>query len=139
MNFEDEAAFARHQERIRDFCRSAVSANVVFNYFDSFGDRTFFISPDKPSRKYLDRLIVDFARHLGYKTSKVHAHLSIARGLDGEKMKTAYSIFKNHPVDFSFCCDAFYLRKFNEQTQQYSDIVEKFQFEEKPQPDLFSS
>jgi len=137
-NFDDEASLILHHSQIIEFCKTAIPYTIAFNSFDSFGDRTFFIAPDNNSKKYLDKLIFDFNQHLGFKLSKVNAHMSIARGLDEEKMKVACELFKNTTVDFEFVCDAFYLRKFNNQTKQYSDIIEKFIFEGKPQPDLFS-
>jgi hypothetical protein len=128
-----------HLPQVREFCKTvAVAHTVAFNALGAFGDRTFFIAPDSTSKKYLNRLILDFNHYLGFKPSKVEAHMSIARGLDKEKMKAASDLFKDTTIDFEFVCDAFYLRKFNDQTQQYSDITEKFIFKGKSQPNLFS-
>ena len=52
-------------------------------------------------------------------------HLSIARRLDAQKMQAAYALFKDTPVALNFICDAIYIRRFNTNTKQYTDIVEK--------------
>jgi hypothetical protein len=128
INFEDDVQLIRCTERIREFCQTAVSQNVTLNTWDSFGERTFFIAPDATSQNYLNQLIIDLHQLLGFNIKTAHAHLSIARGLDASKMKKAYALFKDMEVNFQFSCDAFYLRKFNDQTKQYSDIVEKMSF-----------
>lgn len=128
INFEDEFSLNLHLEQIREFCRKAIPQNIILNNLDSFGDRTFFIAPNKNSQQYLDQLILDLHGYLGLKIKEAHAHLSIARGLDANKMKTTYGLFKNTSINIEFICDAFYLRKFNDDTKQYSDIVEKISF-----------
>jgi hypothetical protein len=125
INFENELSLQLHLDRIREFCKTAIPQNVTLNAWDSFGESTFFIAPDETSQQYLDNLIIDLHLYLGFKMKNAHAHLSIARGLDAKKMKTAYELFRNTPINLQFNCDSFYLRKFNDQTQQYSDIVEK--------------
>lgn len=128
INFENELSLQLHLDRIREFCKTAVSQKVTLNTWDSFGERTFFIKPDETSQQYLNTLITNLHLYLGFKDNNIHAHLSIARGLDAEKMKTAYELFKNIPINLQFNCDSFYLRKFNDQTKQYSDILEKIDF-----------
>lgn len=128
INFDDEFSLNLHLEQIRKFCKTASAQNVILNDWDSFGERTFFITPDEKSQQYLDQLIIDLNHYLGFKVKDAHAHLSIARGLDTEKIKTAYELFNNTEINFEFRCDAFYLRKFNDQTKQYSDIIEKISF-----------
>ena len=44
-------------------------------------------------------------------------------------MITTKTIFSNTEVNLEFSCDAIYIRKFNPQTQQYTDILEKIHFE----------
>lgn len=128
INFNDEFELNLHLDHIRQFCKTVTSQNIVLNNWDSFGERTFFITPNEPSQLYLDQLIIDLHHYLGFKTNTTHAHLSIARGLDSGKMKRAYELFKDTKINIEFSCDAFYLRKFNEQTKQYSDIIEKINF-----------
>lgn len=128
INFDDESSLNLYINNIRRFCRDAASQNIILNHCNSFGDRTFFIAPDETSQHYLDQLIINLHQHLGFKAKNAHAHLSIARGLDAAKMKTAYQLFKDTRINFEFCCNALYLRKFNNQTKQYSDIVEKISF-----------
>lgn len=128
INFENELSLQLHLDRIREFCKGAIPQKVTLNAWDSFGESTFFITPDKTSQQYLDNLIVDLHQYLGFKIKNAHAHLSIARGLDAKKMKTAYELFRNTQINLQFNCDSFHLRRFNEQTQQYSDIIEKIDF-----------
>lgn len=128
INFDDEFSLQLHLDNIREFCKTVIPQNVTLNRFDSFGERTFFIAPDPGSQQYLDNIIADLHQYLGFKIQNPHAHLSIARGLDAEKMKKAFELFKNIPINLEFSCDSFYLRKFNEQTKQYSDIIEKIEF-----------
>lgn len=129
INFENELSLQLHLDRIREFCKTTIPQKVTLNSWNSFGERTFFIAPDETSQEYLDNLIIDLHEYLGFKIKNVHAHLSIARGLDSEKMKKANELFANTPINLQFNCDSFYLRKFNKQTQQYSDIIEKIDFE----------
>ena len=128
INFENELSLQLHLDRIREFCRTATPQKVTLNAWGSFGENTFFIAPDKTSQQYLDNLIIDLHQYLGFKIKNAHAHLSIARGLDAKNMKIAYELFSNTPINLQFNCDSFYLRRFNDQTQQYSDIIEKIDF-----------
>jgi hypothetical protein len=128
IQFDDEFSLTLHIDQIRDFCKTAIAKNVTLNNWNSFGDRTFFISPNEESQLYLDQLIIDLHQFIGFKIKNTHAHLSIARGLDAGKMQIAYELFQNIKVNLEFNCNAFYLRKFNEQTKQYSDIVETIPF-----------
>jgi hypothetical protein len=128
INFENELSLQLHLDRIREFCKTAIPQKVTLNAWDYFGENTFFIAPDKTSQQYLDNLIINLHQYLGFKIKNAHAHLSIARGLDAKNMKKAYELFANTPIDLLFNCDCFHLRRFNEQTKQYSDIVEKIDF-----------
>lgn len=128
INFENELSLQLHLNRIREFCKTVIPQKVTLNAWDSFGESTFFITPDQISQEYLDNLIINLHLYLGFKMKNTHAHLSIARGLDTKKMKTAYELFRNTPINLQFNCDSFHLRRFNEQTQQYSDIIEKIDF-----------
>ena len=128
INFENELSLQLHLDNIREFCKTVVPQKVTLNAWDSFGEKTFFISPDQNSQKYLNNLIIELHSYLGFKIKNAHAHLSIARGLDTNKMKKAYELFRNTQINLQFNCDSFYLRRFNEQTKQYSDILEKIDF-----------
>ena len=118
IQFDTEFMLNLHLEQIREFCKTVSSQNVTLNSWDSFGEKTLFIAPNKTSREYLDKLILDLHQYIGFKISTVHAHLSIARGLNAEKMKTAHELFKNTEVNLEFNCDAIYLRRFNGVTKQ---------------------
>jgi hypothetical protein len=128
INFENEPSLLVHLDRIREFCKTAIPQKVILNDWDSFGESTFFIKPDQTSQQYLDTLIIDLHQYLGFKTKNAHAHLSIARGLNAKKMKIAYELFSNTQINLQFNCDSFHLRRFNDQTKQYSDIIEKIDF-----------
>lgn len=128
INFDSEAMLSLHIDRIREFCETITPQNVVFNHWDSFGDSTFFIAPDSTSQQFLDNFMMRFHQYLGFKSNNIHAHMSIARGLNTEKMKAAFHLFKNTNVRLEFRIDAIYIRRFNIQTRQYSDIIEKITF-----------
>lgn len=128
IHFENELLLQLYINEIREFCKTAIPQKVTLNTCASFGERTFFISPDQTSQQYLDNLIIDLHLYLGFKIKNPHAHLSIARGLDAKKMEITFEVFKNTPIHLEFSCDSFYLRRYNNQTQQYSDILEKIDF-----------
>ena len=128
INFDDDMMLNLHIEQIWEFCQTMAVQTVILNRWDSFGDQTFFIAPDENSQLYLNTFITNLHQHLGFKVQNAHAHLSIARGLDNYKMKTAYELFRNTEIHLKFLVDSIYIRKFNEQTKQYSDIVEKISF-----------
>jgi hypothetical protein len=128
INFENDLSLQLHLDRIREFCKTVIPQKVTLNTWNSFDERTFFIAPDQISQQYLDNLIINLHLYLGFKMKDTQAHLSIARGLNATKMKTAYELFRNTPINIQFICDSFYLRRYNEQTYQYSDIVEKIDF-----------
>ena len=55
--------------------------------------------------------------------------MTIARGLDSEKMKKAQEQFNTTEINFEFICDSLHIRKFNQKTKQYSDIIETIYFD----------
>jgi len=135
--FAGDHELARCKDAIRRYCRAAIARPVRFNRFSSFGTMTFFIAPDRPSQIYLDGLIDGLHLALGIR-SKARAHLSIARQLQADKMLNAFELFRNETINIEFLCDAFYLRKFDSEKRQYTDIIEKIPLEGKPEIDLFS-
>ncbi len=128
INFENELSLLLYLDRIREFCKTVVSQKVTLNAWDSFDEHTFFIAPDETSQLYLDNLIINLHHYIGFKVKTTHAHLSIARKLNAEKMKKAYQLFSNTEINLQFSPDAIYLRRYNEKNQQYSDIIEKIDF-----------
>jgi 2'-5' RNA ligase superfamily len=129
INFENEIMLALYLEQIREYRKKVAPQKVIFNSWNSFGEKTFFIAPEEKSELYLNTLISNLHHYLGFKNSNVKAHLTIARGLDSEKMKAAKSLFNATNVHFEFNCDAIHIRRFNEQSKEYSDIIEKISFE----------
>jgi hypothetical protein len=130
INFNDENELLLFLNLIREFCKTCAPQKVTFNAWNFFGEQTFFVAPDNSSQEYLNNLIISLHNYLGFKTNTINAHLTIARGLDSPKMKAANQLFKNEKINLQFKCDALYLRRFNYQTKQYSDIVEKIRFKE---------
>lgn len=128
IQFNSEMELMLYMEQIRDFCKTIIPQNLTFNSFNDFDGRTFFIAPEAASQHFLDKLIIDLHQHLGFKAEKAHAHISIARRLTSEKAKIAYNLFKKTNLNLTFPSDFLSVRKFNEQTKQYSDIVEKISF-----------
>lgn len=129
INFENELSLQLHLDRIRPFCETVVPQKVILNTWNSFREKTFFISPNQTSQKYLNTLIIDLHLYLDFKIKNANAYLSIARGLEAKTMKKAYELFRNTQINLQFNCDSFYLRKCNYQTKQYSDIIDKIDFE----------
>lgn len=132
IQFENEMELALYIDSVREFCKTVVAQNVTFDSFGKFEYAgAFFIAPNTNSKMYLDNLIVAIHKFIDFKINpdRVNAHMSIARKLHGEKMKTCEILFKNIDVNLKFCCDAIYVRKFNEQSKQYSEIIEKISFE----------
>jgi hypothetical protein len=106
IEFENEFSLQLYIDRIREFCKTAISQKVTLNTWDSFGEKTFFIRPNQASQEYLNNLIVDLHLYLGFKIKTAHAHLTIARRLDAEKIKIAFKLFSNTQIDLQFDCDA---------------------------------
>ena len=128
INLESELAYKLYINQIKDFCKTIIPQKVNFNSFNYFGNHTFFISPDEESQLYLNKIIIDLHKNIGFQIKNAHAHMTIARGLDEEKMKKTQQQFSSTIVNFEFICNCICVRRFNEQTKQYSDIIEKINF-----------
>lgn len=128
INLESELAFKLYINQIKDFCKTINSQKLKFYHFNSFDNHTFYISPDDESQLYLNKIIIDLHKFLGFEVKNANAHITIARGLDEERMKKAKQQFGSTVVNFEFICNCIYARRFNEQTKQYSDIIEKINF-----------
>jgi hypothetical protein len=128
INLENEFLLELYINQIEDYCKTIIPKKVKFNSLKSFGQNTFFISPNEESQHYLDNIIINLHNHLGYKINNAHAHISIARKLDEMKIKKAYQSFSSLEINFEFICDCIYIRKFNNNTKQYTDIIKKIDF-----------
>ncbi|MEO5776736.1 MAG: 2'-5' RNA ligase family protein [Flavobacterium sp.] len=129
IQFENEMELSLYIDAVRECCKTFLSQKVTFNSLGSFENAgTFFIAPDALSKIYLDTLIIDMLKFLGFKVNanNVNSHMSIARKIYGERMITAFELFKPIDVAFQFNCDALHVRKFD--GKQYSDIIEKIPF-----------
>lgn len=115
------------EKNIRRFCESVIPKKVLFDHFDSFPPRTFFVSPDDISMIHLNNIIKSFARFIGEKPH-AHAHMSIARSLKEGQLELAKYLFKNQSVLLEFLCDGLTLRRFDKDAKQYVHIVGRFPF-----------
>ena len=129
INLENELTLGLYINQIKDFCKTIIPQKVRFDSLDSFGHHTFFISPDEKSQLYLNNIIIDIHKSIDFDIKNTHAHMTIARGLDSEKMKKAQEQFNTTEINFEFICDSLHIRKFNQKTKQYSDIIETIYFD----------
>lgn len=129
INLENELTFGLYINQIKDFCENIIPQKVKFDTFNSFAHHTFYISPDEKSQLYLNKIIIDIHKSIGFDIKNAHAHMTIARGLDAERMKKANDKFRDTEINFEFICDSIYVRKFNNKTKQFSDIVELINFD----------
>jgi hypothetical protein len=125
------------KKNIQRFCEPIIPKEVLFDHFDSFPPRTFFVAPSNDSMIHLNSIITNFARFIGEKP-QAHAHMSIARSLKDGQLEQVKCLFQNQSVHLEFLCDGLTLRKFDPATKQYAHIVERFHFAGKVLPDLFS-
>lgn len=128
FNLESELTLELYINQIKEFCKTITPQKVKFNSFTSFGNHTFYISPDEESQLYLNKIIINLHKYIGFDIKNAQAHRTIARGLDEERIKKVKQQFILTIVNFEFICNSIYVRRFNEQTKQYSDIIEKIKF-----------
>ena len=129
INLENELTLGLYINQIKDFCKTIIPQKVRFDFLDSFSHHNFFISPDEKSQLYLNNIITDIHKSIGFDIKNAHAHMTIARGLDAERMKKASEQFRATEINFEFICDSIHVRKFNQKTKQYSDIIESINFD----------
>ncbi|SCY90672.1 2'-5' RNA ligase family protein [Flavobacterium caeni] len=115
------------KDNISQFCETIIPQEVVFDHFDAFPPRTFFIAPDGKSMRYLNEVIVRFSRFIKVKP-QAHAHLSVARSLKEGQLEQAKNLFTDEPLYFEFLCDALTLRQFDHESKQYANIIGRFAF-----------
>ena len=128
INLENELTLGLYLNQIKVFFTTINPQKVRFNSFNSFGYSTFFISPDEKSQHYLNNIIIDIHKTIGFDIKIAYAHMTIARGLNEERMNKTKEVFSTTEINFEFICDCIHIRKFNEQTKQYSDIVDIIHF-----------
>lgn len=93
INLENELTLGLYINQIKDFCKTIIPQKVRFDSLDTFSHHTFFISPDEKSQLYLNNIITDIHKSIGLDIKNAHAHLTIARGLDAERMKKVQEQF----------------------------------------------
>lgn len=128
INLESELTLELYINQIKEFCKTISSQKVKFDNLNSFGNHTFYISPEYESKLYLNKIIIDLHQFIEFEVKNANAHITIVRGLDEERMKKAQNQFINTKINLEFNCDCLYVRRFNENTQQYSEIIEKIEF-----------
>lgn len=133
IQFKTYLEFIFYINHIREFCKTIKEQNVTLNSWGKFESTgAFFVAPDAVSKFYLDTLIINMHDYLSFKIDKgnANAHMSIGLKLFAEKMKIAEELFQDIQVHVQFNCDTLFVRKFNNETRQYSDIIEKNKFGE---------
>jgi 2'-5' RNA ligase len=131
IELQTEIDYLMYIEQIRQFCNTVNPRIIKFNSFNSFKySGAFYIAADERSKSYLDKIIIDLHNILCFQTEKleVNSHMTIARKLKPNEMEITWKLFSNIPIDLKFVCDALYVRRFNQDTKQYSDVVEKISF-----------
>jgi len=128
INLENVLTLELCLNQIKEYCKTIIPQKIKLNCLNSFSHHTFFISPDEKSQLYLNNIIINIHKSIGFNIQNAHAHMTIARGLDTEKMKKAQEQFSTIEINLEFICDSIHIRKFNEKTKQYSDIIEIINF-----------
>lgn len=129
IQFKTHLEFVLYSDQIREFCKTLMPQDVTFDSWGKFEHAgAFYLAPDASSKSYIDSLIINMHTFLGFpiEEKQVNAHMSIGRKLFGEKMKLAKETFQDIQPNFTFNCDALYVRKFD--GRQYSEIIEKIDF-----------
>jgi 2'-5' RNA ligase len=127
-----EMDYLMYIDQIKDFCKTLTPQNIQFNSFSEFENSgTFYIAPNDNSKIYLDNIIIDIHYLLNYKIYKenINSHITIARKIFDSKMNLTKELFNKTTINLNFKFDALYVRKFNFEKKQYSEIIEKIPFQ----------
>jgi 2'-5' RNA ligase len=125
-----EHELAEWEKYLAEFCSKAKPFTIRLNAIGSFeGNGAFFLAPDKPSADTLISLMQQFHQTalVEREDSLPEPHLSIARQLDKEQLKTAYALFEMRALDIEFLCDNLAIRQFNPKIGQY-EVYKRFGF-----------
>lgn len=110
------------------FCGQVGSKEIRFDGYGNYPNGAFFLSPDKDSTIYIRYVMGVFHKmHAAFVSKKSEdPHMSIARQLSSDELRTAKALFSGVP-DLVFDCDRISLRRFNRSRMQY-DVVADFIF-----------
>jgi 2'-5' RNA ligase len=132
IHFLTDLDYMIYIDQIREFCKTIASKKITFDSWGKFEKSgTFFLCPNEDSKIYLNSIIINLHKFLGFKTESMHvnAHMSIGRKLFSEKMEITEKVFKDIKPYLFFNSNALYVRKFNYKKMQYSDIIERINFD----------
>lgn len=59
INFKNEFLFELYINQIRIFSILLFQKKLFFKTLDSFGNTTFYLAPDRDSKLYIDKIIID--------------------------------------------------------------------------------
>lgn len=130
-----ETAIESIKKQISRLCDSLVPVPVHLNEFNSFPNGTFYIAPDRDSKKDLKHIMKHFNKsfHVQDMKKSDNPHLSIARRLSPKNLIKAIQLFTE--IDLHFVCDSVALRQFDENKKQFF-VTDIFPFNKNPKEQL---
>lgn len=130
----DENELLLWENYLTEFCSKLKPFPIRLIAVGSFErNGAFFLSPDKSSAQGLTSLMQQFHQTApGERDDSLpEPHMSIARQLDKEQLRTAYDLFASRTLDIEFVCDNIAIRKFNPGIGQY-EVYKRFAFGSEP-------
>ncbi len=132
----DESQLSSIKQKVSKISDTFTPFQVSLNHFSSFPNSgAFFIGVTEDSEKNLVPImkkIHETLKFLKLKKSE-NPHMSIARQLSPEHLKTASELFTT--VNFDFLCSQIVLREFDPIIKQFF-VIDTFQFGSNPKPEL---
>jgi 2'-5' RNA ligase len=132
----NEAILEIVKNRLIKLCDGLEPVEVSLTRFNSFPNGAFFMEPDEISKKKLTPIMKQVHKTLSLLSLKksINPHLSIARGLDSEKLKKANQLFTT--IDLCFLCESMVLREFDENRHQFF-VTDTFKLNNNPKNPAF--
>lgn len=132
----DESQLDSIKKKLIKICDSFTPFTVYLNDFGCYENAgAFYIAPDKDSENNLKPImkkIQETLKSLKLKKSN-DPHMSIARRLTPENLKTATELFTT--IEMNFLCDSVVLREFDPVVKQFF-VLDTFPFGSKPQEEF---
>lgn len=132
----DESQLSSIKQKVSKISDTFTPFQVSLNHFSSFPNSgAFFIGVTEDSEKNLVPImkkIHETLKFLKLKKSE-NPHMSIARQLSPEQLKTASELFTT--VNFDFLCSQIVLREFDPIVKQFF-VIDTFQFGSNPEPEF---
>ena len=120
---------------LKEWVQYECSGSLVFSSFATYPNGAFFITPNAPSKVFLQKM---FRRcNIGFPLPAIKSsdpHMSIARRLNQDQLGVAYELFASSE-NLHFVCDRISLRKFDSNKKQYIIESEYLFKEENNLPD----